>query len=84
MDHEIIAKLAANLKVGILAPAQPQDIDAAVRLIVDELPDTPVEAIRAAMKALNGQRLFDHTRTIGKAWLHRHSMLQLPSVTRRR
>jgi hypothetical protein len=31
MDHEIIAKLAASLKVGDLPPAQPQDIDAAVR-----------------------------------------------------
>ncbi len=68
MDYEVIEKLAANLKTGILLPAQPQDIDAAVRSIVDKLPNTPVEDVRAAMKALNGQRLFDHTRTIGKAW----------------
>jgi V8-like Glu-specific endopeptidase len=69
MDYEIIAKLAAHLKAGVLPPAQPQDIDAAVRSIADKLPNTPVEDVRAATEALNGQRLFDHTRTIGKAWL---------------
>jgi V8-like Glu-specific endopeptidase len=68
MDHEVIAKLAASLKLGVLPPAQPRDIDAAVRLIVDKLPDTTVADVRAAMKVLNEQRLFDHTRTIGQAW----------------
>ncbi|WP_027579786.1 serine protease [Bradyrhizobium sp. Ai1a-2] len=68
MDYEIIEKLAATLKKGILPAAQPQDIDAAVRLIVEKLPGAPVEDVRAAMRVLNEQRLFDHTRTIGQAW----------------
>src|SRR5882757_7456300 len=73
MDHDIIAKLAASLKAGDLPSAQPRDIEAAVRLIADELPHTPVEDVRNAMKALNGQRQFDHTRTLGKSWLEARS-----------
>ncbi len=68
MDYDIVAKLVKNLKAGILPPAQPQDIEAAVRLIADELPHIPVEDVRNPMRALNGQRLFDHARTLGKAW----------------
>jgi hypothetical protein len=67
MHHEIIAQLTENIMAGNLPASQPQDIDAAVRLIVDKLPDMPVEKIRTAMKVLNDQRLFDHARTIGQA-----------------
>ena len=73
MDHDVIAKLAASLKAGDLPSAQPRDIEAAVRLIADELPHTPVEDVRNAMRALNDQRQFDHTRTLGKAWLEARS-----------
>jgi V8-like Glu-specific endopeptidase len=69
MEHDVVASLAANLKAGNLPPAQPQDIDAAVRSIADAMPVTPVEAVRKAMKALNEQRQFDHTRALGKVWL---------------
>lgn len=69
MDHDIIAKLAESLKAGTLPPAQPRDIEAAVRLIADELPKLPVEDVQRAMRALNEQRQFNHTRTLGKAWL---------------
>ena len=43
MEHEVVAKLAADLKAGNLPPAEPRDIDAAVRSIADALsrPDTP-------------------------------------------
>jgi hypothetical protein len=44
MEHDTVAKIAASLKEGIVPPAQPRDIEAAVQLIVDELPHTPVEA----------------------------------------
>jgi V8-like Glu-specific endopeptidase len=68
MEHDTVAKIAASLKEGIVPPAQPRDIEAAVQLIVDELPHTPVDGVRNATKALNGQRLFNHTRTLGEAW----------------
>jgi hypothetical protein len=68
MDLDIIAKLTEDLKAGVLPPAQPRDIEAAVRMIADELLHTEVEAVRNAMRALNGQRLFNHTRTLGNAW----------------
>jgi len=70
VKHDAVAMLAANLKRGALPLAQPRDLEAAVRLIADELarPDTTVFDVRNALKALNAQRQFDHTRTLGKAW----------------
>jgi V8-like Glu-specific endopeptidase len=68
MEHDVVESIAAGLKDGKLPAAQPRDIDAAVRSIADALPQTDAVAVRKAMAALNGQRLFNHTRTLGKAW----------------
>jgi V8-like Glu-specific endopeptidase len=69
MMHEV-AMLAASLKSGKLPTAQPRDLQAAVRLIADELahPVATVYDVRNAAKVLNDQRHFNHTRTLGKAW----------------
>lgn len=73
MNRETISTLAARLKekTPSLPPYDPRDLEAAVQSIADGLlqQDTTVEQVRNALKRLNGLRHFDHTRTLGKAWL---------------
>ncbi|RPI41565.1 MAG: hypothetical protein EHM59_19875, partial [Betaproteobacteria bacterium] len=71
MDHGVVPKLIAGLKNGELAPADPRDLDAAVRAMADELsgPARTPDEVRAAIKALNDERHFEHTRMLGKAWI---------------
>jgi V8-like Glu-specific endopeptidase len=71
MNSKAIRELAINLKEGILLPCDPRDLEAAVRSIADELArsETSVEQVRKAVKVLNNVRHFEHTRTLGKAWL---------------
>lgn len=49
----------------------PRDLDVAVRTIADDLArsGTTVEQVRNAVRLLNGIRHFQHTRTVGKAWI---------------
>jgi len=73
MNLETRAKLATSLKEKeiSLPPYDPRDLDAAVQSIADGLPrqHTTVEQMRNAVKTLNALRHFDHTRTLGKAWM---------------
>lgn len=73
MNHNTISKLTTCLteKDTLLPPYDPRDLDAAVSLLADGLPrkEIKVEQIRNAVKKLNGFRYFEHTRTLGKAWL---------------
>ena len=72
MNPVTVAGAAAYLLDGKLPEVQPTDLAAAVRQIADSV-ETGVEKpaalqVRAALKALNGARHFDHTKTIGSAW----------------
>lgn len=72
MRPETIATIVAKLLAGKLDDSSPTDLAAAVGSIADSLaargnaPTAP-EA-RNAMKTLNAQRHFEHTKTIGSAW----------------
>jgi S1-C subfamily serine protease len=70
MEHDVVSALVTGLKGGTLPPAEPRDLATAVRAIADDVPrpSTTVDDVRNAVKALNSQRLFDHTRTLGEAW----------------
>lgn len=71
MEHDVVRDIASSLRVGKITPADPRDVDAAVRSIADGLArgEGKDEDLWKAMKALNGQRQFAHTRTLGKAWI---------------
>jgi V8-like Glu-specific endopeptidase len=72
MNPVTVAGAAAYLLDGKLPEVQPTDLAAAVRQIADsiETGSEPPAAlqVRAALKALNGARHFDHTKTIGSVW----------------
>ena len=72
MNPVTVAGAAASLLDGKLPEVQPTDLAAAVRHIADSIEtagDTPTATqVRVALKALNGARHFDHTKTIGSAW----------------
>ena len=70
METRAIEQLADALKKGELPDAQAWDIGAAVWSIVDSLPrgGAGVADVRRAVKALNGQRQYDHTRMLAQAW----------------
>lgn len=71
MEPAAITKLVNSLKSGELPDADPRDLQAAVQAMADELvhPGKAPAEVRNAMKALNGQRHFEHTRSLGKAWI---------------
>lgn len=71
MNFDSVSKLAASLKDAQLPPCDPRDLEAAVRSIADEIARSgnTVEQVRKAVKVLNHARHFEHTRTLGKAWL---------------
>lgn len=72
MKPEAIETLASALMAGTLPEAQPWDVGAAATWIADALvrrdaTTTPAQ-VRLAMRALNGHRLFEHTRLLGQTW----------------
>ena len=72
MNPVTVAGAAAYLLDGKLPEVQPTDLAAAVRQIADSIEtggEQPAALqVRAALKALNGARHFEHTKTIGSAW----------------
>ena len=70
MELDIVRDIVDALANGQVKAADPRDLDEAVRSIADCLarPDWRDEQMRKAMGALNNQRQFTHTRTLGKAW----------------
>jgi hypothetical protein len=67
-----VAGAVAYLLDGKLPEVQPTDLAAAVHQIADAIETgsaTPTALqVRGALKALNGARHFEHTKTIGSAW----------------
>ena len=78
MNPMTVAGAAASLLDGKLPEVQPTDLAAAVRQIADAIDvggEQPATTqVRAALKALNGARHFDHTKTIARAWRGRRGV----------
>lgn len=72
MNPVTVAGVAAYLLDGKLPEVQPTDMAAAVRQIADSIEtggaNPTALQVGAALRALNGARHFEHTKTIGSAW----------------
>lgn len=72
MDPQAVGRLAEGLCAGRLPEAPAWDVAAAVQRLADGVSALTLARARAALRALNDGRRYDHARLLADAWIARH------------